>query len=133
MRYEDAGKLVLRLAVGVLILLHGIAKLRFGVGDAGDAVARHGLPHFVSYAVYVGEVVAPLMLIAGFWTRAAAAVLAVNMMAALLLGHAHEIFRVEVHGGLFLEVQWLYLLCAVAVALLGAGAFSLGGAKGRWN
>src|SRR4051812_26887658 len=121
---EDAGKLVLRLALGVLILLHGIAKLRFGVGDAGEAVARHGLPHVVSYAVYVGEVIAPIAIIAGFWTRAAAAVLAVNMLAALVLGHAHELLRVESHGGLFLEVQWLYLLAAVSVALLGAGRFS---------
>ena len=29
----DWGKLLLRLAVGILILLHGIAKLRFGLGD----------------------------------------------------------------------------------------------------
>lgn len=86
-----------------------------------------------SNAVYVGEGVAPLALIAGSWTRPAAAILAANMLAALVLGHAHEIFRVEPHGGLFLEVQWLYLLCAIAVALLGAGRFSLGGAKGRWN
>ena len=130
---EDAGKLLLRLAVGVLILLHGIAKIRFGVGDAGEAVVRHGLPHFVSYAVYVGEVVAPLFIIAGFWTRAAAAVLSLNMVAALVLGHAHELFRVEPHGGLFLEVQWLYLLASIAVMLLGAGRFSVGGTKGRWN
>jgi putative oxidoreductase len=129
----EAGKLLLRVALGLLILLHGIAKIRHGVGDAGEAVARHGLPHFVSYLVYVGEVAAPLAVIVGFCTRAAAALIAVNMLAALVLGHGHELFRIEPHGGLFLEVQWLYLACAIAVALLGAGRFSLGGAKGFAN
>jgi putative oxidoreductase len=117
----------------VLILLHGVAKLRFGLGDAAESVARHGLPHFIAYLVLVGEVVAPIAIIAGFWTRPWALVLAANMAAALVLGHAHELFRVEPHGGLFLEVQWLYLLGAVAVALLGAGRYSAGGAQGRWN
>ncbi|HCJ30568.1 MAG TPA: GntR family transcriptional regulator, partial [Pseudomonas sp.] len=29
---DDIGKLILRVSVGVLILLHGIAKLQSGVG-----------------------------------------------------------------------------------------------------
>lgn len=130
---EDAGKLVLRLAVATLILLHGIAKLRFGLGDVADAMARARLPHAVGYLVYLGEVVAPLLMIAGWWTRAAAALLAATMLVALLLGHPRELFAVTSHGGLLLEVQWMFLAAAAAVALLGAGRYSLGGSRGRWN
>jgi putative oxidoreductase len=36
-------------------------------------------------------------------------------------------------GGWALELQGMYLGAAVAVALLGAGRFSLGGATGRFN
>jgi hypothetical protein len=43
------------------------------------------------------------------------------------------------HGGLFLEVQWLYFAGALAVALLGGGRFGVGGMQDaapvlrRWN
>jgi putative oxidoreductase len=130
---DDTARLLLRLAVGFLILLHGVAKLRFGLGDVADAVARAGLHPSVGYLVYVGEVVAPLLVIAGWWTRPAATVMAANMVVALLLGHWGHLFQVEPHGGLLLEVQFMFLAGAIAVALLGAGRFSLGGAKARWN
>ena len=126
---QDVGKLVLRILLGVLILLHGIAKLRLGVGDAGTAVERAGLPHLVAYLVYVGEVLAPALVIAGFCTRLAAAAIAINMAVALVLGHPGELLRVEPHGGLLLEAQWLYLGCAVAIALVGAGRYSVDGGR----
>ena len=129
---ENAGKLLLRVVVGVLILLHGIAKLRHGLGDVEPAIARAGLPHAVGYLVYVGEVLCPLLMILGVFTRPAAAVVAFNMVVALVLGHAHEMFELTTHGGLLLETQWLMLAGAIAVALLGAGRYSLQ-RKSRWN
>jgi putative oxidoreductase len=36
-------------------------------------------------------------------------------------------------GGWALELQGLYLVSALAVALLGAGRYSVGGSGGRWN
>ena len=133
MKLEDAGKLVLRTVLGVLILLHGIAKLRFGLGDVATSLARAGLPAAIGYLVYLGEVVAPLLLIVGWWARVGAALIAVNMAVALVLGHWGHIFQVEGHGGLLLEVQFMFLFCALAVALLGAGRFSLGGTAQRLN
>ena len=130
---EDLGKLVLRVGVGVLIVLHGIAKMRHGLGDVADAVARAHLPHEVGYLVYIGEVVGPALMILGWWTRPAALVVFFNMMVALLLGHLHEMFTLTTHGGLLLETQWLMLTGAIAVAFLGAGRYSVGGAKQRFN
>ena len=130
---EDAGKLLLRCAVAVLILLHGIAKVRHGLGDVGPALARVGIPEWVGYLVLLGEVVAPLMMIAGVWTRLAALAVAGTMAVALGLGHPHELFTMTDHGGLLLEVQWMFLFAALAAALVGAGRFSAGGAQGRWN
>lgn len=130
---EDLGKLTLRLAIAVLIILHGIAKLRFGLGDVVPALERHNIPQAVGYLVLLGEVVAPALMIVGLWTRPAALLLAATMAVALVLGHPRELFQMTRHGGLLLEVQWMYLLGAVAVALLGAGRFSVGGVTGRWN
>jgi len=121
----DAGKLILRVSVGILILLHGIAKLRFGLGDVATSLQRANLPIAIGYLVYIGEVVAPVFMIVGAWTRIAAGIVAFNMLVALLLGHPHELFEMTAHGGLLLEVQWLYLAGAIAVGLLGAGRFSV--------
>ena len=83
--------------------------------------------------MYVGEVIAPLLVIVGLWTRAAALVIAVNMIVAVLLVHTGEFFTMSKTGGWALELQGLYFLGALAVALLGAGRLSLGGVHGRWN
>jgi putative oxidoreductase len=130
---EDLGKLVLRLAVAVLIGLHGVAKLQHGLGDVATSLARVNIPPMVGYLVYVGEVLAPALMIIGLWTRPAAWLVAATMVVALVIGHPNEIFLLTRHGGLLLEVQWMFLLGAVAVALLGAGRFSVGGVTGRWN
>ena len=61
---QDIGKLVLRIALGLLILLHGIFKLRHGIGGIEGMVAAHGLPGFVAYGVLVGEVLAVMQQLA---------------------------------------------------------------------
>lgn len=129
----DLAKLLLRVMLGVLILLHGISKIRGGPGFILDVVERAGLPEPFGYLVYVGEVLAPVLLIVGLWTRAAAFVVAINMVFAVLLVHAGDLLTITKTGGWALELQGLFLVVAVAVALLGAGRYSVGGIAGRWN
>jgi putative oxidoreductase len=129
----DTGKLVLRLALGLLILLHGIAKLMSGPAGILGAVAKAGLPEPFGYLVYVGEVLAPLLVIVGFWTRPAALVIAINMAFAVFLVHLGQLFELSKQGGWALELQGMYFFTAIAIALLGAGRYSVGGATGRWN
>ena len=130
---DDAGKLLLRVAIGVLVLLHGIFKISAGVGFVSAMLMKAGLPGGLAYLVYVGEIVAPLLMIAGFWTRAAAGVVVINMLAAFGLVHMADLFAMTKQGGWALELQGLYLFGALTVVLLGAGRFSLGGVRGRWN
>ena len=130
---QDAAKLLLRVALGLLILLHGIGKLQGGIGFVTGMVAKAGLPPALGYLVYVGEIVAPLLLIAGAWTRVAALVVAINMVVAVLLVHTGELLSLSKTGGWAIELQALYLVVALAVALLGAGRYSVGRSDGRWN
>ena len=51
---DDLGKLVLRVSVGVLILLHGIFKLQNGVDGIAGMLGNNGLPAFLAYGVYIG-------------------------------------------------------------------------------
>ena len=129
----DTGRLLLRLAIGVLILLHGIAKLKGGPDFIVGAVTKAGLPAVFAYGVYIGELLAPLLLIVGLWTRAAALIVAVNMVVAVALVHLPQLTALNQSGGWELELQGMYLFGALAVMLLGAGRWSLGGLGGRFN
>ena len=130
---DDAGKLLLRATLAILLLFHGVAKIAGGVGFIAGMLAKAGLPAALGYLVYVGEVIAPLMILVGVFTRPAALVVAVNMVVAVLLVHTGELFSRNNTGGWALELQGMFLAGALAVALLGAGRYSLGGAAGRFN
>ena len=129
----DVGKLVLRTVLGVLILFHGIAKLRGGVAGISSGLVNAGFPAEAAYLVYVGEVLAPVLLIIGLWARPAALLVAINMVVAILLSHSGQILSLNRSGGWAIELQAMYLFAAAATALLGAGRFSVGGKQGRWN
>jgi len=122
---ESIGKLILRLTLGGLILMHGIAKLTGGIGFITDTVTTAGLPAFLAYAVYLGEVVAPLLLIAGWYSRIGAAVIAINMLFAIGLVHRAEFFTLGQSGGWALELQGMFLVTALALALIGPGQYRI--------
>jgi putative oxidoreductase len=133
---DNIGRLVLRLTVGGLMLLHGVAKLKDIGGTVefmGGELAKVGLPQLLSYGVFVGEVIAPLLIMAGILCRPAAIVLAINMLFAIGLVHSGDIFQFTPQGGSKIELQLFYLLGAVVIALLGAGQFSVSRGKWPWD
>lgn len=130
---EDAGKLVLRVVLGLLLLVHGVFKLQNGIGWMDGLLANHGLPSFLAYGVYVGEVLAPVLLILGLFTRVAGLLVVGLMAVAVLLAHGGEFAMINKSGGWQLELQAFFFFNAIAVMLLGAGRYSLGGPYGRWN
>lgn len=130
---EDMGKFLLRATLAILILFHGVSKIFNGIGGIAGMVGKLGLPSEFAYLVYVGEVVAPLMVLFGIMTRPAALVIAVNMVFAVVLAHMGDLFSITKTGGWALELQGMFFIAAVAVALLGAGRYSVAGSGGRWN
>lgn len=130
---QDLGKAVLRIVLGILILLHGIAKIMNGPGMVLQLVEQAGLPSALAYGVYIGEVLAPVLLIIGLWTRLAALIVAINMLFAVGLVHMHQLGSLGKSGGWELELQGMFFGTAVAIMLLGAGRFSVGGINGKLN
>ncbi|GGK12179.1 DoxX family protein [Luteimonas terricola] len=122
---HDLGRLLLRIALGALILLHGITKLRGGMSGIEGMVEAQGLPGVLAYGVLIGEVLAPLMLLAGFHARIGAALVAVNMLFAIALAHLGELGQLNASGGWALELQGMFLATAVAIALLGPGRYGI--------
>lgn len=119
----DLARLILRLSLGFLILLHGISKLLHGIGPIEELLAGHGLPVVLAWGVLIGEILAPIMLILGLHTRVAAVLVIVNMLFALILAHQHELLALKSNGGWALELQALFLVNAAVVLMLGPGRF----------
>ncbi|GAA3933148.1 DoxX family protein [Luteimonas lutimaris] len=122
---QDFGKLVLRIALGALILLHGISKLKNGLGPIEGMVVAHGFPGFVAYGVLIGEVLAPLMLLFGFHARIGAVIVAVNMLFAFVLAHMGQLGQLNDQGGWALELQGMFLFTAIAIVLIGPGRYAI--------
>ena len=126
--HNDAmGKLVLRLTVAILMLFHGVAKITHpgSLEFIGNSLTGIGLPSAVAYGVYVGEVIAPLMVLIGFHSRLGGLLIVVNMIFAILLAHPGDIFSLTKHGGWALELQGFSLFGGLAIALLGSGKFAV--------
>ncbi len=126
--YNDAaGKLVLRLAVGILMLFHGVSKLFSGgsLGFIQTRLAESGLPELLAYGVYVGEIVAPLLIVAGVLSRIGGLLVAINMLFALFLVHMDELFALGDSGAWAIELQMFYLLGGVAIVFLGSGRMAI--------
>ncbi|XOZ32664.1 DoxX family protein [Halomonadaceae bacterium KBTZ08] len=119
----DLARLMLRLALGFLILLHGISKLINGIGPIEDLLAAHNLPVLLAWGVLIGEILAPGMLILGIHTRVAAVLITVNMLFAFVLAHQHQVLALKANGGWALELQALFLINALAILLLGPGRY----------
>lgn len=125
MNNPDIGKLILRVALGVMMLFHGIAKLNHGVGGIVGMLESHGLPGFFAYGVFIGEILAPLMVLVGYQVRVGAILIMVNMLFAIGLAHGNEIFALSRHGGWAIELQMFYLLTALALVFLGPGKYGM--------
>lgn len=121
---SDFGKLLLRLMVGGLMLFHGIAKINGGIDFIITKVTQEGFPEFLAYGVYIGEVVAPLLIILGLKTRFASFIVVLTMAFAIYLVHANDLFEITKTGAWAIELQMMYLLSALALMFLGAGKLS---------
>lgn len=124
---DALGKLTLRLTVGVLILLHGVHKI-FNPGSLdyiSTLLANVNLPQVLAYGVYLGEVIAPLMIILGIFSRIGGLLVFGNTVFAIGLAHRSELFALTDHGGYALELQAFFLLTGLAVFFLGSGRFAI--------
>jgi putative oxidoreductase len=124
---EDLGRLILRLAVGGLLLLHGIAKITHGIGFLYPMLEAKGLPSVIAYGVYVGEVLAPLLVILGILTRVGGILIFINMAMAIFLAGMGQLGELNQVGGWAVELPVLYMLGGLAIFFLGAGKYSIGG------
>ena len=125
--HEDFGKFLLRIAVGGLMLFHGLHKLFAGIDGISGMLIAKGFTGFIAYGVLLGEVVAPCLIILGILTRPAALGLAFTMVVAWLMVGMGETWSLDKTGAWAIESLVYFFIGALAVAFLGAGRFSVAG------
>ena len=108
---------LLRTTLALLMLFHGWAKIRYGIGSIEAKMVALDLPGWLAYAVYLGEVVAPLFLLVGLWVVPAALVIAINMLVAFFLVHTKQVLMLQNSGGWSLELQAFFFVTAIVVAM----------------
>lgn len=129
-RKNDIGRFILRLAIGGLMLFHGMNKLIYGNEQVNQILDSVGIPAFLGFGVFLGEILAPILLIAGQWTRVAGFLIAGDMLVATMLVHAQQMDEINQLGGWMLELNALYFLGAVAIIFLGSGRIATSKGKG---
>ncbi|MFD2940005.1 DoxX family protein [Flavobacterium notoginsengisoli] len=122
----DFGLLVLRISIGGLMLFHGVSKILHGISFLVENMGAF------AYAVYIGEVLAPLAILFGWRTRIASVILAINCIVAIAVAHSKDIFSIGEQGGYANELITLYLLGAIALFFTGAGKYAISSTN-KWD
>src|SRR4051794_31008282 len=81
---NEIGALILRVTLGALFLIHGIAKFQGGIDNIVGWFESFGLPGFMAYGVALVEIIGGIALIIGLATRFISALFALLMIGATL-------------------------------------------------
>ena len=125
----DVGLLFLRLAASFMLLhVHGWPKIANYTAELTRIEDPFGFgPHFSLLAAIAAEVICPLLIAAGWFTRLACLPVLAVLLVAMLLVHPHW----SIAEGQF---GWLLLIAFTTIVLCGPGAWSvdarLAGKKG---
>lgn len=115
----SVGLLLLRVGIGCLMLVHGIAKIQAFSQMAETFPDPIGVGSKMSLIMAIGaEVGCSLLLIVGAATRLAAIPLAITMLVAWFLVHGEDPWKMK-------ELAATFLLVYVSLLLTGPGRFSV--------
>ncbi|MEI8634896.1 DoxX family protein [Vibrio sp. PP-XX7] len=123
--YPDLGKLIFRVGFSVMFLLHGIRKIYSGTAYIQGLFAELGLPTFFAYGAYLGEVVAPIFIILGIYTRLASVFMIGTCLVVIGLLHTGDFFSLNAHGAWAVEDIGTFLFAALGILFLGSGKYAL--------
>ncbi|WP_234976350.1 DoxX family protein [Vibrio quintilis] len=123
--FPELGKLILRVSFSLMFLLHGIHKIFAGTAFIQGLFIKAGLPGFMAYGVYLGEVAAPLLIILGLYTRVASVFIIGTCLVVIGLLHTGDLFSLNKFGAWAAEDIGTYLFAAISIFFLGSGKYAV--------
>jgi putative oxidoreductase len=118
--------LLLRVAMGILFILHG-AYLKifvFTMAGTGQYFESLGLPGWFGWVVMLYETIGGVALILGVYARWVALFLGIHLLFAAYFGHAGNSWAFTNPGGGY-EYPVFWAIACFALTLLGDGAYAL--------
>lgn len=115
-RLQPLALLVMRLALGAVMLVHGYHKVFGGLHHHAQFVAGLGLPAWTAYLSSFTEFLGGVLVILGLFTRVAAFAICIDMSVAIAKVHFHN--GLTGNGG----YEFPLALAALAFALIFFGA-----------
>ncbi|SCB91384.1 putative oxidoreductase [Gilliamella bombicola] len=120
----DLASLMLRVALGVMFLAHGLTKLLvFTPTGTAQYFESIGFPGFVGYLTMVFEIGGGLLLLLGILTRIVSSLTVIQMVVIAFI-HSVNGWSFSNAGGGW-EYPAFMALTALSLALLGSGRFSV--------
>jgi putative oxidoreductase len=123
-RLQPLALVLMRLALGAIMVAHGYHKVFGGLHRHAQFVAGMGMPAWLGYVSAFTEFLGGILVLAGFFTRPAAAAIFINLFVA--------IWKVHWHNGLMgapdrpgYEFPMAAAALAFALIFFGAGPISL--------
>ena len=116
-RLHPLGLLVLRLALGAVMIAHGYQKIFGGMPQLMQMLQHMGIPAWMGYLTVAAEFGGGILLVAGFLTRLAALAIFIDMVVAII--------KVHLHNGLFSKsggFEFPMVCAAIAFSLIWSGA-----------
>jgi putative oxidoreductase len=116
-RLHPLGLLVLRLALGAVMIAHGYQKVFGGMPQFMQMLQHMGIPAWMAYLTVAAEFGGGILLVAGFLTRLAALAIFIDMVVAII--------KVHLHNGLFSKnggFEFPMVCGAIAFSLIWSGA-----------
>jgi len=119
--------LIVRVATGVGLAIHGYPKAKGGRVGAGQWMKSMGIPPFTADLATVLEFVGGIFLVVGLLTPLVGLFLVIQFGAITLVKKTkmHARFTSSEHDKPTYEIDVLYLLLALVFLFLGAGTYSL--------
>ncbi len=116
MKNVDLGLLFIRLGLGICLFMHGFGKILHGLSGVKGILVNAGLPGFLAYFSYLGELLAPIMLIIGFYSRVGA-ILVLGTSITILYSYYGfaNLFALNEVNGFKSELIYLYIAISLYV------------------
>ena len=126
MKNFDLGILCARLGLGICLFMHGFAKILNGIGGVKSILTKTGLPEIIAYGSYIGEVVAPIMIILGIFSRIGALLVIGTSLTIMYAYHGlGNLLELTNAGGFKAEILYLYIALLLCIIFNGSGKYAI--------